>query len=71
MQTAITLNQLRNMIRRKYEKIPPERVYFAMRKLRVRRIYPETVETMRYCLVLHKLGIYITSYLIADLKRGL
>jgi len=48
--------------------IPPERVFFAMKKMRLKNIRPETVETMRYSLALHRLGLFVTTYLISNLR---
>ena len=65
---AVTLNKLEEMIRLEYRKVPPERVYFTMKKMKVKRIRSETVETMRFSLALHKLGIFVTTHLIASLR---
>jgi len=68
MQKTVTLNQLEEMIIQEYMEIPPERVFFAMKKMRLKNIRPETVETMRYSLALHKLGLFVTTYLISNLR---
>jgi len=68
MQKAVTLNQLEEMIIQEYERIPPERIFYTMKKMRLKRVYRETVETMRYSLALHKLGIFVTVHLIANLR---
>jgi len=65
---AVTLKKLEEMIWREYEKIPPERVYFTMKKMQLKRIRSENVETMRFSLALHKLGIFVTTHLIASLR---
>jgi len=68
MQKTVTLNQLEEMIIQEYEVVPPERVFYAMKKLRLKNIRPETVETMRYSLALHRLGLFVTTNLISNLR---
>ena len=66
---AVTLNKLEEMIRLEYRKVPPERVYFTMKKMHLRHFKAQAVEAMRWSLALHRLGIPVTATLIARLRE--
>jgi len=39
-----------------------------MKKMQLKNIRLETVETMRYSLALHRLGLFVTAHLIMNLR---
>lgn len=66
---TVRLESLPELVRREANRIPSERVYYAMKRMRLKRIIPQTVETMKLCLAAHKLGFFITARLIAELQN--
>jgi len=56
-------------IRKLANEVPAERVYFTLRKLRVKPLPAKTVETVRLCLACQKLGLPITTNLLAALTK--
>ena len=56
-----------NLIRDTAKSIDYDRVYYTLRKLRVKWLKPRTVEIMRLCLAIDKLGFTITTNLLNHL----
>jgi hypothetical protein len=70
-QKPISVEGLSELVKREAAVIPFERVYFVLRKMRVKPLKKQTVETMRICLAIHQLGFPITVSMIAGLRgRG-
>jgi len=63
-----TVEDTLELVRREASTIPTEQVYFALKKMRIKWIYTQTVETMRFCLAVHRLGLRVTSPLMAALR---
>jgi len=71
MQKPISVKCFSEIVRREAAMIPYERVYFALRKMRVKPLKKQTAETMRICLAVHRLGFPITVPIVACLRgRG-
>ena len=66
---TVRLESLPELIEREVDRIPNERVYYAMKRMHLKHILPQTVETMELCLAAHKLGFFITTKLIAELQN--
>jgi len=60
-------DQVLKMIEREKQSISEVRVYYNLRRYQVRRFQKETVETVRYCLALDRLGLPITVRLLRRL----
>jgi len=61
------LQDLLDQIRAEYSNIQPEQVYFALRDYGVKRIYEQTVDVVRWCIAVDRVGIPITSSLLRSL----
>jgi hypothetical protein len=55
-------------MREKYNNLDNSAIYYPLRKLKINRVYEETVNLMKACLIAHEYGVDITvpfiSYLI-------
>jgi len=69
MSETLTVEELLRRIRRARFDIEEERVYFALRKMKVPYIAVASIETVAYCLALHQFGLKITVPLIAVLRN--
>ena len=67
-QKPISIEGLSELIKRKVAMVPFECVYFVLRKMRVKPLKKQTVETMRICLAIHRLGFPITVSMVAGLR---
>jgi len=56
------------LTRREIAEIPYERVYYTLKMMRFKPLFPQTVEMMRLCLAVHRLGLRVTAFLIATLR---
>jgi len=66
---SLLLDDALELIQREAEAVPYERVYYALRRMRVNHVYEPTVETMRLCLALQKRGLRVTVPLIGALRK--
>jgi len=68
VQKPVAIEDVLELIWREAAAIPYERVYFTMKKMQVKPLKFQTVETMRLCLVIHRLGLSITAPMVAGLR---
>lgn len=69
LQRTVTIKDLHTLIRREASAIPYERVLYTLKEMRVKPVYSQTVETMRFCQALHQLGLRITVPLLSTLRN--
>ena len=52
-----TTEEIREIVKAEVEKIPDEKIFFTMRKLKMKYISPEAVEVMKYAIVFSQIKI--------------
>ena len=67
VQENLTPSMVLELIRKKMEDFPYHTVYFKMREYGVKNLLPPTVETVRCCLAVDRVGLNITSVLLTKL----
>ena len=65
---TVTVPDILQLIRHEAETIPYERVVYALKEMRVKPVFQQTAETMRYCLATHLQGLRITVPLLSLLR---
>ena len=69
MHKIISSEDFLELVRSKSEKIPYHRVYFCLKRMRLKSVFRQTVETMRFCISIHNMGLRITTSLIGALRN--
>ena len=58
----VTEQQIIDMTQKLMKEMPYEKVYFTLKKMKQKPIFPSLVRKARACLALHQLGLPITTY---------
>jgi len=67
-QKKLSAEDVLSLINREVASLPYERVYYALKRMRLKPLFQQTVETMRFCLAIHNLGLRVTASLISTLR---
>lgn len=68
MNDELKMEDVIDLIHDKVQEVENFRVYYTMRDMKIKYITETTVNTVRYCIVLHELGLPITAQLISTLE---
>jgi len=63
------VEEVLNYIRKIYEAIEPHEIYYAMKRMRLKRILDSTVDFVRWCVAIQEAGFPITTQLLAVLAN--
>lgn len=68
VQRRLSADDVLELTQQEAAEIPCERVYYTLKRMRLKPLFPQTIETMRLCLALHRLGLRVTAFIIAALR---
>jgi len=69
MSETLTIEDFIRRIRKLRFDLDDEKIYFALRRMRIPHIRPESVETVAFCLALQSIGLRVTTALISALRN--
>jgi len=64
---ALTLEDLKGMVRTKAREIDEVRIFYTLRKLGIKWFKPQTINVLKYCIAMHECKLPIVTWFFKDI----